>query len=66
MFGDDTNLFCLSNKLKTLFLNTNFELKKISVCFCANKLSFERRQNHIYNFLEVSGELTLAFTTSKY
>ena len=29
-FADDTNLFCSINDIKTLFLNTNFELKKIS------------------------------------
>ena len=28
--ADDTNLFCSINDIKTLFLNTNFELKKIS------------------------------------
>ena len=37
MFTDDTNLFCLSNDIKTLFLNTNLELKKISEWFWANK-----------------------------
>ena len=30
MFADDTNLFCSSNDIKTLFLNTNLELHKIS------------------------------------
>ena len=39
MFADDTNLFCSSNDIKTLFLNTNLELKKISEWFRANKLS---------------------------
>ena len=39
MFADDTNLFCSSNDIKTLFLNTNLELKKISERFRANKLS---------------------------
>ena len=33
MFADDTNLFCSSNAIKTLFLNTNLELKKISEYF---------------------------------
>ena len=37
MFADDTNLFCLINDIKTLFLNTNFELKTISEWFRANK-----------------------------
>ena len=36
MFADDTNLFCSSNDIKTLFLNTNLELKKISEWFWAN------------------------------
>ena len=39
MFADDTNLFCSSNDIKALFLNTNLELKKISEWFRANKLS---------------------------
>ena len=39
MFADDTNLFCSSNEIKTLFLNTNLELQKISEWFRANKLS---------------------------
>ena len=39
MFADDTNLFCSSNDIKTLFLNTNLELHKISEWFRANKLS---------------------------
>ena len=39
MFADDTNLFCSSNDIKTLFLNKNLELKKISEWFRANKLS---------------------------
>ena len=39
MFADDTNLFCLSDDIKTLLLNTNLELKKISEWFRANKLS---------------------------
>ena len=30
IFADDTNLFCSSNDIKTLFLNTNLELQKIS------------------------------------
>ena len=29
MFADDTNLFCLSNHIKNLFLNTNLELEQI-------------------------------------
>ena len=33
------NLFCSSNDIKTLFLNTNLELKKISEWFWADKLS---------------------------
>ena len=37
MFADDTNLFCSSNDIKTLFLNTNLE--QISDWFRANKLS---------------------------
>ena len=39
MFADDTNLFCSSNDIKTLFFNTNLELQKISGWFRANKLS---------------------------
>ena len=39
MFPDDTNLFCSSNDIKTLFLNTNLELKKMSEWFRTNKLS---------------------------
>ena len=39
MFPDDANLFCSCNDIKTLFLNTNLELKKISEWFWANKLS---------------------------
>ena len=39
MFADDTNLFCSSNDIKTLFLNTNLELQKISEWFRAKKLS---------------------------
>ena len=39
MFADDTNLFCSSNDIKTLFLNTNLEIQKISEWFRANKLS---------------------------
>ena len=39
MFADDTNLFCSSNDIKTLFLNTNLELQKISEWFRADKLS---------------------------
>ena len=39
MFADDTNLFCSSNDIKTLFLNTNLELQKIYKWFQANKLS---------------------------
>ena len=39
MFADDTNLFCSSKDIKTLFLNTNLELKKIFEWFWANKLS---------------------------
>ena len=39
MFADDTNLFCSSIDTKTLFLNTNLELKKISEWFRASKLS---------------------------
>ena len=39
MFTDDTNLFCSSNDIKTLFLNTNLELKKMSEWFRTNKLS---------------------------
>ena len=38
MFADDTNFFCLSNDIKTLILNINLELKKISEWFRANKL----------------------------
>ena len=37
MFADGTNLFCLSNDIKTLFLNINLELKKNSEWFWANK-----------------------------
>ena len=36
MFADDTNLFCSSNDIKIIFLNTNL---KISEWFQANKLS---------------------------
>ena len=39
MFADDTNLFCSSNDIKTLFLNKNLELRKISEWLRANKLS---------------------------
>ena len=39
MFADDTNVRCSSNDIKTLFLNTNLELQKISEWFWANKLS---------------------------
>ena len=39
MFADDTNLFCKSKTVKTLFLKANIELKKISEWFQANKLS---------------------------
>ena len=39
MFADDTNLFCSSNDIKTLFLNTNLELQKISEWSRTNKLS---------------------------
>ena len=46
MFTDDINLFCLSNDIKTIFINTNSELKKSSEWFRVN----ERRQNHIYSF----------------
>ena len=49
MFAD-TNLFCLRIDIKTLFVNTNLELKKISEWFWANKLSLKRRQNQIYTF----------------
>ena len=38
-FVDDTNLFCSGNGIKTLFLNTNLELKKIYEWFRANKSS---------------------------
>ena len=44
MFADDTNLFCSSNDIKTLFLNTNLELKKISEWFRANKLSLNEHK----------------------
>ena len=39
MFADDTNLFCKSKTVKTLFLKANIELQKISEWFQANKLS---------------------------
>ena len=39
MFADDTYLFCSSTDIKTLFLNTNLELKKFSEWFLANTLS---------------------------
>ena len=45
MFADGTNLFCSSNDIKTLFLNTNLELKKISEWFRANKLSLNEDKN---------------------
>ena len=35
MFADDTNLFCSNNDIKSLFLNTNSELKNISEWFQA-------------------------------
>ena len=45
MFADDTNLFCSNNNIKTLFLNTNLELQKISEWFQANKLSLNEDKN---------------------
>ena len=39
MFADDTNLFCKSKTVKTLFLKANIELEKISEWSQANKLS---------------------------
>ena len=44
MFTDDANLFCSSNDIRTLFLNTNLELKKISEWFWANKLPLNEDQ----------------------
>ena len=38
-FADDTNLFCKSKTVKTLFTKANTGLKKISEWFQANKLS---------------------------
>ena len=42
MSADDTNLFCRSKTVKTLFLKANIKLKKISEWFQANKLSLNK------------------------
>ena len=39
MFANDTNLFCKSKTVKTLFLKVNIKLKKNSKLFLENKLS---------------------------
>ena len=39
MFADDSNLFCLNEEIKPLFMRANLELKKISEWFRVNKLS---------------------------
>ena len=41
MFADDTNLFCKSKTVKTLFLKANIELEKIGMVQ-ANKLSLNK------------------------
>ena len=39
MFADNPNLFCTNNHIKTLFVNKNLKLKKISEWFRVNELS---------------------------
>ena len=41
MFADDTNLFISNENIGELFQQMNKELKKISICFKANRLSID-------------------------
>ena len=50
MFANDTNLFCLNKKLKTLFSEANLELRKISEWSRANKLSLNEDQTRFTLF----------------
>ena len=47
MLADDTNLFCSSNDIKIIFLNTNL---KISEWFQANKLSLNEDKTTVALF----------------
>ena len=53
MFADDTNLFCKSKTVKTLFLKANIELKKISEWFQANKLSLNEDKTRFTLFYKL-------------
>ena len=54
MFADDTNLFCKSKTVKTLFLKANIELQKISEWFQANKLSLNEDKTKFTLFQKTS------------
>jgi len=63
IFADDTNLFCSSHSIHTLYSNVNEDLKHVSDWFKANKLSlnvdktvfivFSKRGLHIPQNLEI-------------
>ena len=54
MFADDTNLFCKSKTVKTLFLKVNIDLEKISEWFQVNKLSLNEDKTSFTFFSQTS------------
>ena len=54
-FADDTNLFCESRTVKTLFLKANIDLEKISEWSQANKLSLNEDKIRFTFFSQTSG-----------
>ena len=53
MFADNTNLFCKSKTVKTLFMKANINLKKILEWFQANKLSLNEDKTRFTLFLKL-------------
>ena len=53
MFAGDTNLFCKSKTVKTLFLKANIELKNILEWFQANKLSLNEDKTRFTFFYKL-------------
>ena len=53
MFADDTNLFCKSKTVKTLFLKANINLKKKLEWLQANKLSLNKDKTRFIFFLKL-------------
>ena len=61
IFADDTNFFCKSKTVKTLFLKANIKLEKISEWFQANKLSLNEDKTRfiLFHKLQDRGNLPL-------